>query len=234
FVAVVAKRLYSSHAAEQALLSDDKDAERSKAPAKAEKETSDKADKARTAVALAGQPRVITATTATGKPPQGTASEDDLWNMATDSGKKKISHGGAAELKPRDSYMPEPPKGEVEDRYDRYKKADGPGSLEPRQPNGIFGDSGGADMRDYGNDLRQDRTGSSAGSGRTYIVVEGDSLFDIARCKLGKASRWAEIYNLNADVLGKDIDCLAAGTQIVLPDDNVQNADTLSRRPTVR
>ncbi|MGD0653498.1 MAG: hypothetical protein ABSA16_04085, partial [Thermoguttaceae bacterium] len=130
FVAVVAKRLYSSHAAEQALSAEDKDAERSDVPAKAEKETSDKADKARTAVALADQPRVITATTTTGKPPRGTANEDDLWNKATDSGRKKISHGGAAELKPRDSYMPEPPKGEVEDRYDRYKKADGPGSLE--------------------------------------------------------------------------------------------------------
>jgi hypothetical protein len=226
--------LYSSHAAEQALLANDKDAERSDAPAKAEKETSDKADKTRTAVALAGQPRVITATTATGKPPQGTASDDDLWNMATDSGRKKNSGGGAAELKPRDSYMPEPPKGEVEDRYDRYKKADGQGSLEPRQPSGIFGDSGGANARDHGNDLRHDRTSSSAGSGRTYIVAEGDSLFDIARCKLGKASRWAEIYDLNADVLGKDIDCLAAGTQIVLPDDNTQKTDSLTRRPTMR
>ncbi|MGD0516273.1 MAG: LysM domain-containing protein [Thermoguttaceae bacterium] len=234
FIAVVAKRFYSSHAAEQALLAEGKDAERSDAPAKAEKETSDKADKARTAVALAGQPRVITATTAKGKPPQGTASDDDLWNMVPDSGRKKISHGGAAELKPRDSYMPEPPKGEVEDRYDRYKKTDGPGSLEPRQASGIFGDSGGADLRDHGNDLRHDSTNSSTGTGRTYIAAEGDSLFDIARCELGKASRWVEIYDLNADVLGKEIDCLAPGTRIVLPDDNMQKADEFTRRPRMR
>ena len=33
-----------------------------------------------------------------------------------------------------------------------------------------------------------------ARGGRTYTVVEGDTLFNIARYELGKASRWAEIY----------------------------------------
>ena len=41
-------------------------------------------------------------------------------------------------------------------------------------------------------------------SGRTYTVAEGDTLFNIARYELGKASRWAEIYDLNRDMLGKD------------------------------
>jgi nucleoid-associated protein YgaU len=54
--------------------------------------------------------------------------------------------------------------------------------------------------------------------GRTYTVAEGDTLFNIARYELGRASRWAEIYDLNRDVLGKDYNYLAPGTQLALPD----------------
>ena len=50
-----------------------------------------------------------------------------------------------------------------------------------------------------------------------YVVEEGDTLFDIARYELGKASRWADIYNLNRDVLGKDYNYLTPGMQLVLP-----------------
>lgn len=53
--------------------------------------------------------------------------------------------------------------------------------------------------------------------GRTYVVEEGDTLFDIARFELGKASRWAEIYELNRDVLGNNFDYLKPGTQLALP-----------------
>ena len=53
--------------------------------------------------------------------------------------------------------------------------------------------------------------------GRTYTVAEGDTLFNIARYELGKASRWAEIYDLNRDVLGKDFNYLTPGIQLVLP-----------------
>jgi nucleoid-associated protein YgaU len=55
-------------------------------------------------------------------------------------------------------------------------------------------------------------------NGRTYTVAEGDTLFDIARYELGKASRWVEIYDLNRDVLGKDFNYLTPGTQLTLPD----------------
>lgn len=50
-----------------------------------------------------------------------------------------------------------------------------------------------------------------------YIVNEGDTLFDIARYELGKASRWAEIYDLNRDILGEDFDYLRPGTELVMP-----------------
>jgi nucleoid-associated protein YgaU len=58
--------------------------------------------------------------------------------------------------------------------------------------------------------------GSYAG-GRTYEVQEGDTLFDIARNELGKASRWAEIYDINREALGKDFDYLTPGMVLSLP-----------------
>lgn len=54
-------------------------------------------------------------------------------------------------------------------------------------------------------------------TGRTYQVREGDTLFDIARYELGKASRWTEIYELNRDRLADDFDYLPPGTMLALP-----------------
>jgi nucleoid-associated protein YgaU len=70
------------------------------------------------------------------------------------------------------------------------------------------------------------------GGGRTYIVEEGDTLFDIARYELGKASRWVEIYELNRDLLGDDHDYLTAGLRLTLPSD--QPAARITTRPDVR
>jgi nucleoid-associated protein YgaU len=99
--------------------------------------------------------------------------------------------------------------------------------------------------RDVNNDLRQAGSSSSVsseirqtgissnrtGSRRIYTVVSGDSLYDIARGELGKASRWVEIYELNKDVLSGDLDSLVPGTQIVLPEEKLQNSSSLARRP---
>ena len=65
---------------------------------------------------------------------------------------------------------------------------------------------------------------------RSYTVVEGDTLFDIARYELGKASRWAEIYDLNQNVLGKDFDYLVPGTELALPEDKPERPDPIARR----
>jgi nucleoid-associated protein YgaU len=70
---------------------------------------------------------------------------------------------------------------------------------------------------------------SSYNRGRTYTVAEGDTLFNIARYELGKASRWAEIYDLNRDALGKDYNYLTPGMKLVLPDG--EKADVLTSRP---
>ncbi len=72
-------------------------------------------------------------------------------------------------------------------------------------------------------------TRQSYRTGRTYTVAEGDTLFNIARYELGKASRWAEIYELNRDVLGKDFNYLTPGTQLALPDS--EKSDSLTRQP---
>jgi nucleoid-associated protein YgaU len=56
-----------------------------------------------------------------------------------------------------------------------------------------------------------------SGRGRVYKVQEGDTLFDIARDQLGKASRWSEIYDLNRAQLGNDFNFLSPGTELVLP-----------------
>ncbi len=62
-----------------------------------------------------------------------------------------------------------------------------------------------------------------------YVVEEGDTLFDIARYELGKASRWAEIYDLNREVLGEDFDYLQPGTELTLPA-KTPAADSVTRQ----
>lgn len=53
--------------------------------------------------------------------------------------------------------------------------------------------------------------------GPIYVVEKGDTLFDIARYELGTAARWGEIYELNRNLLGDDVDYLRPGTELVLP-----------------
>jgi len=57
----------------------------------------------------------------------------------------------------------------------------------------------------------------SYNGGRRYVVQEGDTLFDIARYELGKASRWIEIHQLNRELLGDDYDYLSPGLELILP-----------------
>lgn len=60
-------------------------------------------------------------------------------------------------------------------------------------------------------------SGNTAVSGKTYTVQEGESLFDIARGQLGKASRWVEIYELNRARLGKQMEGFQPGITLILP-----------------
>ncbi|MDA7978501.1 MAG: hypothetical protein MPJ50_06995 [Pirellulales bacterium] len=51
----------------------------------------------------------------------------------------------------------------------------------------------------------------------SYVTREGDDLFRIAREQLGTAARWAEVYEINKDVLGDQIDEFKAGVELRLP-----------------
>ena len=75
-------------------------------------------------------------------------------------------------------------------------------------------------------------TASLAGytGGRTYVVQEGDTLTSIARNELGKVSRWAEIYQLNRESLGKDYDYLTPGMKLAMPPRETQSPDRTTRR----
>ncbi len=63
---------------------------------------------------------------------------------------------------------------------------------------------------------------STTGPTKVYVVEEGDTIYDIAKFELGKASRWAEIIALNRDVLGSDIHFVRPGMKLRLPDDTAQ------------
>lgn len=76
------------------------------------------------------------------------------------------------------------------------------------------------------------RAAQRSRSADLYTVAEGDTLFDIARHELGKASRWLEIYELNRDQLGDDFTRLAPGTQLAMPSDPPQPIASRPRRDT--
>jgi len=71
-------------------------------------------------------------------------------------------------------------------------------------------------------------TSSPLAAGKVYEVQEGDTLFDIARFELGKASRWVEIYELNQGVLGEEFDYLTPGMRLILPKE--QSPGTVTQR----
>ena len=76
-----------------------------------------------------------------------------------------------------------------------------------------------SDSRTAGQERPLVSTASAHGSGpRTYVVQEGDNLFNIAKYELHSASRWSEIYDLNRDLLGANVDRLTPGMRLTLPD----------------
>lgn len=78
--------------------------------------------------------------------------------------------------------------------------------------------------------MRLASTANSGRRGRTYLVANGDTLFDIAKRELGKANRWREIYDLNQDVLGDDFNYLSPGTELRLPDGGERPDPVADRR----
>ena len=58
-------------------------------------------------------------------------------------------------------------------------------------------------------------TGTS-GTGKTYVVVKGDTLSAIAKREYGNANKWRTIYEANKDVI-KDPDLIYPGQQLRIP-----------------
>src|SRR6185503_18227215 len=56
----------------------------------------------------------------------------------------------------------------------------------------------------------------TSGSGRTYVVVNGDSLSKIAKREYGDASKWRTIYEANRDLI-KDPDLIYPGQELKVP-----------------
>jgi len=54
------------------------------------------------------------------------------------------------------------------------------------------------------------------GSGKTYVVVEGDSLSKIAKREYGDANKWRAIYEANKDLI-KDPDLIYPGQELKVP-----------------
>jgi len=75
-------------------------------------------------------------------------------------------------------------------------------------------------------------TGTRYRSGSMYTVQEGDTLFDIARYKLGSGTRWPEIFELNSDILQGDFDYVTPGMSLALPGEPSDSVDSVTRRPS--
>jgi nucleoid-associated protein YgaU len=58
-------------------------------------------------------------------------------------------------------------------------------------------------------------TGTS-GSGKTYVVVKGDSLSKIAKREYGDANKWRTIYEANKELI-KDPDLIYPGQELTVP-----------------
>jgi nucleoid-associated protein YgaU len=57
---------------------------------------------------------------------------------------------------------------------------------------------------------------SPIGSGRTYVVVKGDSLSKIAQREYGDANKWRAIHEANKDLI-KDPDLIYPGQELKIP-----------------
>ena len=57
---------------------------------------------------------------------------------------------------------------------------------------------------------------ATSGSGKTYVVVNGDSLSKIAKREYGDASKWRRIYEANKDLI-KDPDLIYPGQELKVP-----------------
>ncbi|MGO4268524.1 LysM peptidoglycan-binding domain-containing protein [Paenibacillus sp. TAF58] len=98
-------------------------------------------------------------------------------------------------------------------------------SFKGGEPGDVYFDVTFRTWQDYKVRTLAERSGDSGGESRTdikpvprtYTVQSGDSLWGIAKMKLGTGSRWREIYEANADKIGSDPDQIWPGQELVMP-----------------
>ena len=56
----------------------------------------------------------------------------------------------------------------------------------------------------------------TVGLGKTYVVVQGDSLSKIARREYGDANKWRTIFEANKDLIN-DPDLIYPGQELTIP-----------------
>ena len=57
---------------------------------------------------------------------------------------------------------------------------------------------------------------STTGTGRSYVVVKGDTLSGIAKREYGNANKWRTIYEANKDLIN-DPDLIFPGQKLKVP-----------------
>ena len=55
-------------------------------------------------------------------------------------------------------------------------------------------------------------------AGKTYTVVQGDSLSKIAKREYGDANKWRQIYQANRDVI-ENPDLIEPGQNLIIPEE---------------
>jgi nucleoid-associated protein YgaU len=86
-------------------------------------------------------------------------------------------------------------------------------------------DSGADTDKTAANDAIKTADSTDATTTTDYKIQSGDCLWNIAKDKLGDATKWTEIYKANSDVLGSNPDLIHPGTTIHVPGQSIaQNA----------
>ena len=65
--------------------------------------------------------------------------------------------------------------------------------------------------------LGPDTSATPMTTGRTYVVVSGDSLSKIAKHEYGDAQKWPKIYEANRNII-KDPDLIYPGQELRIPE----------------
>lgn len=89
---------------------------------------------------------------------------------------------------------------------------------EGEESGGLFSGSLFEKVKSIGRSITSDSTETKKrGSGKQYVVKEGDSLWKIAASELGSGARYKEISELNSDIL-KSEDNLVVGMRLWMPE----------------